>query len=258
MGMGAGLSLGLNVYNGAGAWANAYSAAAQALIANSGVLFLPLPNYCFTDVDGLVPAVVGDQVARINCAVGSGKVAQQATEIARPVLRRAANGGAYYLDPDGADCFFETDCTGSGFANISMIGHGSTTGNAKIFAGCATGSVRSYFGTANNGNIGAGIDGVTWDDLQDTVGWTTLKVVSVTRDATIANLYTDGVLVDTAAISGVGSELFAYLLAANNGVSAFDFWAGPWYGLAGAFVTLPDAARETVEAFFALNLSKGT
>lgn len=246
--------------SGIGEWWLSFDAAIAELQANSGVMFLPLPGYMFSDVAGTVPATVGGKVARLNCVAGSGKVATQSNSASMPVLRQDAVGGPYYLDPNGANCYLITDCTGSGIDTVSMIGHGSTSGSARIFAGCYKApDSRSYFGVADgvsDGLIGAGMDGVSWAALHDTTGWTTSKVVTVTRNPTQGKLYVDGALVDTETISGVGSELMAYLMAGNGDGVAFDFWAGPWYGLAGSFLTLSDASREVVETFFAANLAK--
>jgi len=225
--------------------------------ANSGSLFVPGPGFMYTASGG--NPVVGDLVATLICAAGSGKTATFPSGH-RPVLR--AYGSSYYLDPNGVDCYGVTDCTGSGIANTSLVGAGSATGNGKIFAGCfrASDSSRSYFGVADGssaGKIGAGIDGISWATLHAEVGWTTNKVVTVTRSATQAKLYVDGVIADTETISGVGSPLVAYVMAGNGDGTAFDFWTGPWFGLCGTLSTLNDADRAVVEAYFAAILASG-
>ena len=230
--------------------------AVTALQANTGVLFEPSPSYCYTNEAGTTPAGDGDLVAHIKCAVGSGKTATFPSG-ARPVLRKA--GPVWYFDPNGVNSYGVTDCTASGLANMAMIGHGSASGQGKVFAGCFDSpDTRMYFGIADGsaaGKIGAGVDGVSWTTLNVNAGWTTDKVVSIKRTATVATLYVDGVLVDTETVSGVGSSLVAHLMALNNDGTPIDFWNGPWLGMAGFLSDVPTAARQAVENYFAQRLA---
>jgi hypothetical protein len=211
----------------------------------------------YSDAAATVPAQVGDQVAVIQCAAGSGKTATFPSSH-RPVKQQAANG-AYYYDPNGVNCYGVTDCSGTGVAEIYMAGAGAATGNGKVYAGCFKApNNRMYMGVADgssSGLIGAGVDGVAWTTLHATVGWTTPKVASVQRTATLATLRVNNVVADSEAISGVGSELVAYLMALNNDGTAIDFWTGKWYGLAGILDTVSANDTTAIEANFA-NMSQ--
>jgi hypothetical protein len=220
--------------------------------ANSGVMFLPGVS-TYSDTDGLVHASVGDLVARIDCAAGSGKKAIFPASH-RPVLARTS-GDKYYLNPNGVDCYGVTDCAAGGIDAYTHVSAGSATGNGKIFAGCfAAPSTRNYVGVADGasaGLIGAGVNGKSWVDIKAAVGWTTLTVVSVSRSATSARLFVGGVLADTDTVSGSGTDLVAYIMAGNGDGTAFDFWTGPWYGWAATLTEMSTSDRQTVEQFFA-------
>lgn len=217
-----------------------------------GIAFMPgIADY--SDAAGTIPAQVGDQVAVIQCAAGSGKTAAFPASH-RPVKRQAANG-AYYYDPNGVNCYGVTDCTGTGQANVYMAGAGAATGNGKVYAGCfKSPNNRMYMGVSDGvtaGEIGAGVDGISWNTLHAGTGWTTPKVVSVQRTATLATLRVNNAVVDSDAISGVGSELYAYIMALNNDGTAIDFWTGKWYGLAGILDIVSTTNATAIEANFA-------
>jgi len=218
----------------------------------NGIAFMPGIND-YSDAAGTIPAQVGDQVAFIRCAAGSGKTASFSASH-RPVKRQAANG-AYYYDPNGVDCYGVTDCSGTGVAEIYMAGAGAATGNGKVYAGCFKApNNRMYMGVADGataGEIGAGVDGISWNTLHAGTGWTTPKVVSVQRTATLATLRVNNAVVDSDAISGVGSELPAYLMSLNNDGTAIDFWTGKWYGLAGILDNVSADDTTAIEANFA-------
>jgi len=217
----------------------------------NGIAFMPGFND-YSDAAATVPAQVGDQVAVIQCAAGSGKTATFPSSH-RPVKQQAANG-AYYYDPNGVNCYGVTDCSGTGVAEIYMAGAGAATGNGKVYAGCFKApNNRMYMGVADgssSGLIGAGVDGVAWTTLHATVGWTTPKVASVQRTATLATLRVNNAVADSEAISGVGSELVAYLMALNNDGTAIDFWTGKWYGLAGILDTVSADDTTAIEGNF--------
>lgn len=221
---------------------------------NQGSLFLPVLGYVYTNTAGTTLAAVGDKVALIKCFAGSGKTGVQ-SNVANQAVLRVDEDGIYYLDPNGANCFYVTDCTGSGVEQVTMVGRGLTTGYGKIYAGCfkLLDNSRSYFGardTLLDGKIGAGMDGVQWSTLNANEGWTTDKVVAVSRSATQAKLYVNGTLVDTETISGVGSSLNAYLMAGNFDGVAMDYWSGRWYGLVGTLATLSATDIATIGEFF--------
>jgi hypothetical protein len=111
-----------------------------------------------------------------------------------------------------------------------------------------------YMGVSDGltaGKIGAGVDGVSWNTLYANAVWSSSTVVSVQRTADIATLSVNGETVDTAAISGVGSELPAYVMALNNDGTAIDFWNSNWYGLVGILDIVSDADALTIETDFA-------
>lgn len=222
------------------------------LQANNGSLLLPAPGYVFSDTAGLVPATVGGKVALITCAVSSGKTAVQATSANQAVLR-VDGSGTHYLDPNGANCFYVSDCSGSGVKNFTMIGHGATSGSGKVFAGCyKLPNDRAFFGarsTSSDGKIGAAMNTVSWNTLFAEQFWAAERVVSVTRNTTQAKLYVSGVLQDTETLSGFGTALPIYMMAVNNDGVAEDFWSGSWFGYATALATLSDIDRETVEEY---------
>jgi len=217
----------------------------------SGIAFMPGIND-YSDAGATIPAQVGDQVAVIRCAAGSGKTATFPSSH-RPVKRQATNG-AYYYDPNGVNCYGVTDCSGTGVSEIYMAGAGAATGNGKVYAGCFKApNNRMYMGVSDGvtaGEIGAGVDGITWNTLHAGTGWTTPKVVSVQRTATLATLRVNNAVVDSDAISGVGSELPAYIMALNNDGTAIDFWTGKWYGLAGILATVSANDTTAIEANF--------
>lgn len=217
-----------------------------------GIAFMPgITDY--SDAAGTIPAQIGDQVAVIRCAAGSGKTATFPASH-RPVKRQSANG-AFYYDPTGVNCYGVTDCTGTGQANIYMAGAGAATGNGKVYAGCfKSPNNRMYFGVSDGtfaGEIGAGVDGISWNTLHAGTGWTTPKVVSVQRTATLATLRVNNAVVDSDSISGVGSELYAYIMALNNDGTAINFWTGKWYGLAGILDIVSTTNATAIEANFA-------
>lgn len=223
---------------------------------NNGIAFMPGFND-YSDAAGTIPAQVGDQVALIRCSAGSGKTGTFPSSH-RPIKRQASNG-AYYYDPNGVNCYGTTTCTGSGVAEIYMCGAGEATGNGKVYAGCfKSPNNRMYMGVSDGvtaGEIGAGVDGVSWNTIHAGTGWTTPKVVSIQRTATLATLRVNNAVADSDAISGVGSELYAYLMALNNDDTAIDFWTGKWYGLVGILATVSASDTTAIEANFA-NLSQ--
>ena len=224
----------------------------QLVASYDGVAFIPgITDY--SDAAGTIPAQVGDQVAYVRCAAGSGKIVQFPSSH-RPVLQQSANG-SYYYDPNGVECYGVTDCSGTGVAEIYMCGAGQSTGNGKVYAGCFKApNNRMYMGVSDGltaGKIGAGVDGVSWNTLYADAEWSSATVVSVQRTADTATLSVNGETVDTAAISGVGSELPAYVMALNNDGTAIDFWNSNWYGLVGILDIVSDADALTIETDFA-------
>jgi len=218
----------------------------------NGVAFIPgITDY--SDAAGTIPAQIGDQVALVRCAAGSGKIAQFPSSH-RPVKRQSGNG-SYYYDPNGVSCYGVTDCSGTGIANIYMCGAGAATGNGKVYVGCFKApNNRMYMGVSDGltaGDIGAGVDGVSWNTLYADAAWSSATVVSVQRTSSLATLRINNAVADSEAISGVGSELPAYLMALNNDGTAIDFWTGRWYGLVGILDIVSAEDSSAIESDFA-------
>lgn len=228
--------------------------AKKIVVDNQGSLFVPTLGYVYTNTAGTTLAQVGDKVALIKCFADSGKTGVQSNAANQAVLR-IDDDGIYYLDPNGANCYYVTDCGASGIPNLTMVGRGQTTGNGKIYAGCykLLDNSRAYIGardTLLDGKIGAGMDGVLWSSLFANTTWSTNKTVAVTRSSTQAKLYVDGVLADTETITGVGSNLNAYLMAGNFDGTPTYYWSGRWYGLAGTLATLSQEDIVTLVTYF--------
>ena len=117
----------------------------KSLFANNERGFAYDPNdlsTMFQDVAGTIPVTgAGQAVGLIRDKSGRGNHARQAQAAMRPILRKNAVTGAYYLEFDGTDDFLQTNSIDFTAANkMSLFAGLERTGNATIGTVLETGS----------------------------------------------------------------------------------------------------------------------
>lgn len=206
----------------------------------------------FKDINGTIKANnINDEIGLLKSVGKKVENATQSNINLKPILFKN-DKDKYLLDFINPLSVLTTQCTGDKAANFILMtaGYTSKVSNA-IIAGCMEPTARSYLGINSNGFIGAGIDGVTYDNFFSNIKWDIPHVVTLVRRNHTAYLRIDGIVVAEQHLISGGSKLTMNIGAVNNNGTPDKHWNGKIGFVSGILSTMTDLEILLLEKFAA-------
>lgn len=209
----------------------------------------------FIDTNGTIHADnINDEIGLLKSVGKKIENATQSNTFLKPRLFKNENNN-YLLDFINPNSVLTTQCTGDKAANFILMTAGYTSKlNNAIIAGCMEPTARSYLGINNEGFIGAGIDGVTYNEFYADARWDIPHVVTLIRRNHTAYLRIDGRVVAEHHLTSGGSKMTMNIGAVNNNGAPDKYWNGKIAFVAGILSTMTDLEILLLEKFAAKKL----